>query len=330
VYPCDRPRQLIANVNFLARRTVSNAVVVPVSASGTVCFYSSVAADVVVDINGWFSTTSSYRSVTPGRVFDTRPGESPNAMVNVLRAKVGPAAPSSGTGVLAFGVHNDTALRYSGSWTVGANPTLYQGNDHYSNSPGATASFDFNGTGFRLYAAKDFPHGVMAVSVDGGPDVDVDLYSRPRQDAMVYERADLPAGPHTVVLKHTGRKNPLSQDAFVLIDRVDILSGSTPLPPPSPGRDAPLEVTMSDLPNIPQNAGVLAVSLNVAVTNPDAAGFVTVYPCGTRPFTASVNFRAGQTVSNAVITPVSPTGTVCFYSLVPTDIVVDINGYFTT
>jgi hypothetical protein len=29
-----------------------------------------------------------------------------------------------------------------------------------------------------------------------------------------------------------------------------------------------------------------------------------------------------------VITPVSSTGTVCFYSLVPT--VVDTNGYFTT
>jgi hypothetical protein len=196
---------LIASVNFLANQTVSNAVVVPVSATGTVCFYSAVPTDLVVDINGWFSTPSTYRSATPNRVFDTRPNDSPNAMVPVLKAKVGPTPPSSGTGILRFGVHNDTALRYSGSWTVGANPMLYQGNDHYSNSPGASASFDFNGTGFRLYAAKDFPHGIMAVSVDGGPPVDVDLYSRPRQDAIVYERLDLAAGPHTVVLSHTGR-----------------------------------------------------------------------------------------------------------------------------
>jgi len=41
-----------------------------------------------------------------------------------------------------------------------------------------------------------------------------------------------------------------------------------------------------------------------------------------------VNFGAGQTVSNAVIAPVSASGSICFYSLVPTDIVVDINGWF--
>jgi hypothetical protein len=33
-------------------------------------------------------------------------------------------------------------------------------------------------------------------------------------------------------------------------------------------------------------------------------------------------------VSNGVIAPVSTNGTICFYSLVPTDIVVDINGWF--
>ena len=48
----------------------------------------------------------------------------------------------------------------------------------------------------------------------------------------------------------------------------------------------------------------------------------------TRPFTANVNYVRGETVSNAAIVPVSPTGTVCFYSLVTTDLVVDINGWF--
>jgi hypothetical protein len=55
-----------------------------------------------------------------------------------------------------------------------------------------------------------------------------------------------------------------------------------------------------------------------------------VYPCGHRPFTANVNFSAGETVSNGVIAPVSTRGTVCFYSLVATDLVVDIFGRFTS
>jgi hypothetical protein len=43
---------------------------------------------------------------------------------------------------------------------------------------------------------------------------------------------------------------------------------------------------------------------------------------------SSLNFAAGQTVANAVIAPVSSTGSVCFYSLVATDLIVDINGWF--
>ena len=90
-----------------------------------------------------------------------------------------------------------------------------------------------------------------------------------------------------------------------------------------------LEVQMIDLPGYVPALGVGAVSLTVTVTNPDAAGFVTAYPCGVRELVASVNYLAGQTVSNAVIVPVSADGKVCFFSMVPADIVVDINGWFT-
>ena len=64
-------------------------------------------------------------------------------------------------------------------------------------------------------------------------------------------------------------------------------------------------------------SGVGAVSLNVAVADPDAGGFVTVYDCGTRQLVASVNYVAGEVASNAVIAPVSAGGNVCFYSLSP-------------
>ena len=67
---------------------------------------------------------------------------------------------------------------------------------------------------------------------------------------------------------------------------------------------------------------------DVTVTGSSGAGFVAVYPCGTLPPTSSVNFAAGQTVANAVITPLSSTGTVCVYSNVPVDVLVDVNGYF--
>jgi hypothetical protein len=71
-----------------------------------------------------------------------------------------------------------------------------------------------------------------------------------------------------------------------------------------------------------------AVSLNVTVTNPVAPGFVTVYPCGDRPLASNVNFTAGQTVPNAVVTPLSPGGDVCFYAHADTDLLADVNGWF--
>jgi hypothetical protein len=75
---------------------------------------------------------------------------------------------------------------------------------------------------------------------------------------------------------------------------------------------------------------VAAVSLNLAVANPAGAGFVTVFPCGTIPTSANVNFLANQVVSNAVIAPVSAAGEVCFYSNVATDLIADVNSWFAT
>ena len=55
-------------------------------------------------------------------------------------------------------------------------------------------------------------------------------------------------------------------------------------------------------------AGTTTVALNVAVDDPQRAGFLTVYPCGTdRPWAANLNFAAGQTVSNEVMVQPEPT-----------------------
>ena len=80
--------------------------------------------------------------------------------------------------------------------------------------------------------------------------------------------------------------------------------------------------------------GVAAVSLNVTVTESEnpavGGGFVTVFPCGVRPDASNLNFVAGQTVPNAVIAPVSATGTVCFYVYGVAHLLADVSGYFPT
>ena len=76
-------------------------------------------------------------------------------------------------------------------------------------------------------------------------------------------------------------------------------------------------------------ADASAVVLTVTVTQPVAAGFVTVFPCGTpRPVASNVNFAPGATVANSVVSRVGTAGRVCLFTMVDTDLVVDVNGYF--
>ncbi len=72
-----------------------------------------------------------------------------------------------------------------------------------------------------------------------------------------------------------------------------------------------------------------AVVLTVTVTEPGAAGFVTVFPCGAAlPLASNVNFVAGATVANSVVSGVGVGGRVCVFTSAATHLVVDVNGYF--
>jgi hypothetical protein len=182
VYACGT-REEVSSVNYSTGLTVANAVVAPVSAAGTVCFYALSTTDLIVDINGWFKASAGFVGVSPQRVLDTRAG-TPNTLRTVAKSKIG-----------------------------------------------------------------------------GG---------------------------------------------YIL------------------------EIRITDLGNAVPASGVAAVSLNVTATNPEGDGFLTVYACGPREEVSSLNYVTGQTVANAVITPVSAAGTICLFSFAPTDAIVDINGWFAT
>ncbi|MEV4541581.1 fibronectin type III domain-containing protein [Micromonospora echinaurantiaca] len=98
--------------------------------------------------------------------------------------------------------------------------------------------------------------------------------------------------------------------------------------PPAATRQVTLTVTGRG--GIP-SADVAAVALNLTVTQPLGPGFVTAYPGGTaRPTASNLNFLKGQTVSNLVVVPVGPEGTVVLYSSVVTHLVADAAGWFST
>jgi hypothetical protein len=77
-------------------------------------------------------------------------------------------------------------------------------------------------------------------------------------------------------------------------------------------------------------AGVGAVLLNVTVTNPTAASYVTVWPDGEpRPTASSLNMVAGQTVPNLVAARLGAQGQVDLFNFTgSTDLIADVVGWF--
>jgi hypothetical protein len=74
-----------------------------------------------------------------------------------------------------------------------------------------------------------------------------------------------------------------------------------------------------------------AVSANLSVTQPLAAGWVAVWPEGSTqpsPLVAAITYGQQQTISNGLIAPLGTNGGITIYSKVATHVVIDVNGYY--
>lgn len=73
VFPAGSPRPTAANLNYVARQTVPNMVIVKVGNAGKISLFNfGGSADVIVDVLGWFPTGQAYTGLTPVRLMDSR------------------------------------------------------------------------------------------------------------------------------------------------------------------------------------------------------------------------------------------------------------------
>ena len=129
-------------------------------------------------------------------------------------------------------------------------------------------------------------------------------------------------GSQTLTVAAPTEEPPTSTDDFVSVGPKRVFDTRPGMSPAALrqvnkapiGGPVELRVELTDLADLVPATGVSAVSLNVTATGSTVAGYITVYACGTRELVSSVNFAAGDTVANAVITPVSASGDVCFYA----------------
>ena len=271
---------------------------IPFATQGSFPYHCAIHPDmhgtiVVVSASG---APSQYHSLNPSRLMDTRNGGQPLQPGNpvVLLVTTGGQVPNTATAVvLNVTVTNTVGPGFLTVWPTG--------------SPQPTAS-NLN------WAARETRPNLVTVSVGMG-----DLVSF------------VASSPTDVVADLEGYFLPPSGSAggYVPVSPLRLLdtrtAGGTPL-----AGGGTVDVPVTGAGGVPA-AGVSGVVLNVTVTNTSAAGFLTVYPAGApRPTASNLNWAAGWTVPNRVFVPVGMGGKVTFFnSFGSTDLVVDVNGYFT-
>jgi hypothetical protein len=109
------------------------------------------------------------------------------------------------------------ALTY-GSWLGAPNTAALDGGYRISSTANAATTFSFWGVTFDWITARGPAYGKAQVWVDGVLKQTVDLYKATQQWQSKVTISGLTYGPHTVIIKALGAKNPASTGAGVVID----------------------------------------------------------------------------------------------------------------
>jgi hypothetical protein len=278
-----------------------------VASDGHVCFFANTPIDVIVDINGWYASGSGFTDVRPARLVDTRAAET--SRLEVDKSRVG------GDHVLDVDLTGIAGLvPAAGVAAVSLNVTVA----------------DADRSGFlTVYPCGERPV-VSSVNFVAGQVVANAVIAPVASDGHVCFFANTPIDVIVDINGWYASGSGFNNVGPVrLVDTRAHGSGVVGVPKQKIGNGYVLDVALAELAGLIPANGVAAVSLNVTVDGPEGSGFVTVYPCG-QPANSSVNFTTGQTVANAVMAPTSTSGHICFFSNVRADVIVDINGWFSS
>lgn len=304
-FPCGEPQPIASHLNFEVGQTVANVAVVPIGADGRVCLYTSAETELLADVSGFFPATSEFSPITPARLLDSRPLGQTVDGVAMGGSRVGPDS------VREVPILGRTGLNDVGA--VAVNLTVTESDESgyatvfpCGTSVPATANVNF-AAGETVAATVTSALGAdgalcVASSVDANVIIDVNGsyptsadFEAVAPERLLDTRASGPRAAQSVTGVRVGG-DVTSQEA-----RGRVSAAASPRS---------------------------AVVMTFTVDSPKAAGYLTVYPCGSpRPNASSVNFAAGQTVTNSITTRIDASGEVCVFSSAETQLIADVTGF---
>lgn len=313
VYPSGGTPPLSSNLNFVAGQVVPNLVLAKLGTGGKVTILngSSGPTHFVVDVAGYYVAGSvtdpgGMTPLAPARLKDTRTwagGSGPIAAYGSLEVPVwgqGGVLPSGVSAVVVNITAVDAkAMGYLTAYpTGGAAPTA------------SNVNFTAGQTVPNLAVVKLSASGSFTIKNGSAGKVDVVV------DVAGYVLAGTPTSSGMYVAVTPAR----------ILETRPAFGGAGPI-----AGNAVRSLAVTGVGGVP--AGASGVVMNVTVDAGAGGGYLTVYPgdVATAPLASNLNFNPWQAVPNSVAVKTSPTGTVSIYNGTwsPTNVIVDISGYFT-
>ena len=310
LWPAGRARPLVSTLNSFGGLVVANAAIVPAGAGGAVSVYVTDPTDVILDINGYFDTSTgptsySFYPATPCRIADTRGASGQFGGPSMgSREKRDFPIPLSSCAIPS------TASAYSLNVTVV--PAGYLG--YLTTWP--TGQAQPNVSTLNSWTGKVVANAAL---VPAGSNGSVSVFV---QD------------PTNVILDTNGYFAPPGT------------TGALTFYPVTPCRVADTRGAVGDFGGptmeaqatrrfaIPASAcsvpaTAAAYSLNVTVVPSGVLPYLTTWPTGSgQPGVSTLNSFDGSVVANAAIVPAGTGGAINVFVDSRTDVILDINGYF--
>ena len=294
-WPCNDAQPATSAINYTPDHVaVANAVVVK-AGSSDVCFSTYTRVHLVVDLAGWFTGTDDFVGVTPNRVLDTRPTNSPLRAGQVRRLKI-----AGTTGVPAdakfAGLNITVDSPPADGWVVA----------YPCDVPTTSSTVNFKaGEIVATLALVAFSNGDVCLQTYNVANVIVDVYGYSKGAGELKVQS-----PQRILDTRSPQSWPYgkAQNGSKITLRVA-------------GRGGVANDAASAL-------------LTVTVDNVGGPGFVTAWPCDqSLPTSSTLNTWANQLRSNLALVKLADDGTACLqlYSTNGSsiDMIVDAVGWET-
>ncbi len=304
LWPTGQTQAGVATVSSIDGRVRSNAAIVPAGAGGAISVFASNTTNMVLDIDGYFTTDPTalqFYPVTPCRVVDTRNADGPlgGPIINGNTSRTFPLSSGScnlPANAQAYSLNLAAVpqgqLGFLTAWPTG------------QTQPG-TANLSST-TGTVTASAAIVPAGT------GGS---IDIFASNSTDLVIDVNGYFaPPG--------TGGLSLYNLQPCRALDTRQSSNGQSS-PPFSADVDESLPASGCGVPN-----GAQAYVVNATVVPTVSLGFLTLWPQGTpQPLAATLSALDATVTSNLAIVPTT-NGSISMFASNPTQLVIDIFGYF--